>query len=305
MRKERLHPNRRNVMVASLGWVALMVLAQSRGIAAQDANSPNASAVSLPPALQQTFNDGVESLRNGQLDAAEKAFLQTLHEGGKAAFVYHNLGMVYELRGDHNRAIVQFREAVRRQPDYTAPRVLLGASLLALGRIQEAIRELDAALKLQPRDPLAHLYLAKAYQRLTVPIKAVEQYQFLVANSPQEPEYIYQSGKAYLELSAWCYHQIVRIEPRSARRYQSLAENYRKEGKLEVAARSYQKCLTVNPNLPEIHLGLARVYLALGKIAEARKEVELELTIVPESFDALALKNRLEVEAKKVNGESK
>jgi len=149
------------------------------------------------------------------------------------------------------------------------------------------------------------LYVAIAYQGLTLPMKALEQYQFLRANSPQEPEYIYQSGKAYPELSAWCYQQIVRIEPRSARRYQSLAENYRRQGRLEAAARSYQKCLAANPNLPEIHLGLARVYLALGKVAEARKEVELELIIVPESLDALALKNKLPVEEKEATGESK
>ena len=96
-------------------------------------------AQSLPPALTELFNKGVQAEKAGQLDAAEKAFLAVLEQGGKQAFVYNNLGIMYRERGDDERALAQFREAVRLDAKYAAPRVLMGSSLLALGRVKKPL----------------------------------------------------------------------------------------------------------------------------------------------------------------------
>jgi tetratricopeptide (TPR) repeat protein len=277
--------------LAALAFLAF----QPRTAWAQLSSTPHESeATALPLPLQEVFNEGVKALKARELDRAEKSFLRVLNEGGKAAFVYNNLGILYQLRGDQPRAVEQFRQAIHLQPNYGAPRVLLGSSLLALNRVAEATRELEVAVKLQPRDPLAHLYLAKAYEDALKPLEAVDQYQILNELSPQDPEYAYQMGKAYLGLAAWCYQQMVRLEPRSSRRYQSLAENYRREGRLELAAKWYQKAILADPSLPEVHLALAEIFLEQGKLAEARTEVEQELSLFPESSEALALKKRLD-----------
>ena len=105
------------------------------------------AAQSLPPALTELFNKGVQAQKAGQLDAAEKAFLAVLEQGGKQAFVYNNLAIVYRERGDDERALAQFRQAVRLNANYAAPRVLMGSSLLALGRVKgqrQILREVPA-----------------------------------------------------------------------------------------------------------------------------------------------------------------
>src|SRR5262245_9799336 len=119
----------------------------------------DAQQQSLPPNLQDLFTKGDQALKNSKLDVAEEAFRRVLRDGGKVAFVYNNLGIVFQQRGEHQPAIDQFREAVRLQPDYAAPRILLGASLLALRKGPEAVRQLERAVKLQPREPLARLQL--------------------------------------------------------------------------------------------------------------------------------------------------
>jgi len=97
------------------------------------------AAQGLPPALAELFNKGVQTEKVGQLDAAKKAFLGVLEQGGKQAFVYNNLGIMYRERGDDERALAQFREAVRLDAKYAAPRVLMGSSLLALGRVKKPL----------------------------------------------------------------------------------------------------------------------------------------------------------------------
>jgi tetratricopeptide (TPR) repeat protein len=248
----------------------------------------------LPDALQEVFRSGVEAQKAGRLDEAEKTFLRVLREGGKAAFVYNNLGIIYQQRGDHPRAIAQFREAVRLQPDYAAPHILLGTSLLATGKIPEATHELERGVKLQPREPLAHLELARAYEKAGNLSGVVSQYRNLCELAPEEPEYAYRLGTAYLKLAERSFQEIQRINPRSARVYQSWGENYRGRGQLDLAVRTFERAAQADPKLPGIHLALAQIYLEQGKPADARQEIEQELAIVPESVAALELKRNLE-----------
>ena len=248
----------------------------------------------LPARLQEVFMEGVQAQKAGQLDAAEKAFLRVLREGGEVAFVYNNLGIVYQQRGDQPKAIEQFRKAIRLNPNYAAPRILLGASLLATGQVPEATRSLEKAVKLAPGEPLARLQLAKAYERGNNFAGLVEQYRALREIAPQEPEFAYQLGNAYLRLTAWCYQEIARINPRSARGYQATAETNRMRGRNDIAIRAFQRAGALDPKLPEIHLALAEIYLEQGKPDAARREIEQELEIVPESAKALALKKKIE-----------
>jgi len=254
----------------------------------------SAQQQSLPLSLQEVFVKGVEALKNNQLKAAEEAFQQVLREGGKVSFVHNNLGIVYQQQGDHRRAADQFREAIRLQPNYSAPHILLGASFLALNKIPEAIHELEQAVKLQPREPLARLQLAKAYQHSENLPGIVAQYQALRELSPQEPEYAYQLGNAYMKMAVWCHQQISRINPRSVRLYQTLGENFRLQGRVEPAIRYLLLAAQADPKTSGIHLSLAQIYLDQGKPADARKEVEQELTIVPESVVALALRQKID-----------
>jgi protein O-GlcNAc transferase len=252
------------------------------------------AAQSLSPALTELFNKGVQAEKAGQLEAAEKAFAGVLAQGGKQAFVYNNLGIVYHKRGDDERALAQFGEAVRLNASYAAPRVMMGSSLLALGRTKEAVVELEAAVKIDPREPEAHLELARAYARAGKPARAVEQFRQLRALAPGDPEYAYQLGRAYMKLTAWCIGEITRVAPDSARVYQMLAENRAAQGRKGEAIQAYLKAAAADPRLPGIHLALAQLYVQEGKPEDGRAELERELAIVPENATALAFKQKLD-----------
>lgn len=267
--------------------MAALILVAGRLATAQQAGS-------LPASLERLFAEGVQAQKAGQLEVAEKDFLEVLRHGGKVSFVYNNLGIVYQMRGEHSRAVEQFREAARLQPDYAPPRILMGASLLAMGKVAEATRQLELAVKLQPREPLARLQLAKAYARAENFLGRTEQLRTLRKLAPQEPEYAYQLGDAYLKLAGWCAQEMDRINPRSARVYQMLGEEFRVQpGRIERAIREFQRAARADPKLPGIHLALAEIYLEQGKVADAQTEIEKELAIVPESSAALAMKQKL------------
>lgn len=250
-------------------------------------------AQDLPPELQTPFEEGVRALRAGMLDEAEKAFRGVLAGGGRAAYVHNNLGIVLQERGRHEKAVVEFREAVRLDPRYPAPRILLGASLLALGRVSEARAAAAEAVKLAPREPLARLQLAKVLERAGDWTDAVEQYRALTAMKPDEPEYAYALGSAYLRLSEWSLKQLATVAGGQARLQQALGHNYRVQGRADFALRAFERAAQADPTLPEVHLAMAQVHVEQKRWAEARQEIERELAIVPESAGARALLARL------------
>jgi tetratricopeptide (TPR) repeat protein len=175
--------------------------------------------------------------------------------------------------------------------------VVLGGSLLALGRVAEATTALEAAVKMLPRERLAHEQLARAYERAGRPSDAIDQYRALRALAPDDPEYAYELGRAYLRLSEWAMQRLRDVDPGSARIYQVLGHNYRVQGRLDLAVRAFERAAQADPRLAEVHLALAQIHFARKDWDSARAEVQRELAIVPESAGARALERAIDAQA--------
>jgi tetratricopeptide (TPR) repeat protein len=251
-------------------------------------------AQTLAPALAARFSEGVEALKAGQLDRAEAAFRDVLARGGDRAFVHHNLGIVQQQRNDHRAALTEFRAASRLDPAFGPARLLAGSSLLSLGRVDEAVAELERAVRLLPGEKAAHLKLADACEQAgNVPCLA-RQTRVLAALAPSDPESLYRLGKAYLSLSEWSYKRILAINPRSARLSEALGREYLQQGQPELALSAYLQAAERDPTLSGIHLALAGIHADALRWDDAAREVERELVVAPGSAAALALKARVD-----------
>jgi Flp pilus assembly protein TadD len=257
-----------------------------------------AETVAQPqPASATNLAAGVEALKSGDLDTAERVFSEALRQGVKSALVFHNLGVIAQQRGSHMLAVRRFRQAIALQPEYSPSRLLLGVSLLELRKNAEAVVELQHAAHSMPKEPQAHLQLAKAYEASDNWIDAVEELQKLVNLNPREAEYSYLLGRAWTNLSAWSFHRLTRLNPHSARLHQALGQQYAMQGKYDLAIAAYQQAARSDPQLPEIHLALALLMLELKKTDDASTEIGLELKLVPES--KAAWETRAKIEAAK------
>jgi len=246
--------------------------------------------------IQSKIASGIELLKSGDLDNAERVFNSLLTQGVKSALVFHNLGVIAQERGQHREAVMRFREALRLQPSYGPSRLLRGSSLLSLGETAEAIAELKRAAVLMPNEPVARLELAKAYEADDNWINAVAQLQKLVNMVPDNGEDSYQLGKALTKLSAWSLRQIELQNPDSARLHQALGQEYAIQERYDEALTEYQQAARADPKLPEIHLGMALILLQLKRFEEALTQIDSELHLVPESKPAADIKARIEQE---------
>lgn len=246
------------------------------------------------PSFEAQVAPGVEALKSGDLETAEKFFTTALRQGIRHPLIYHNLGVIAQQRGQHLEAVTRFRQALALRPDFGPSHLLLGSSLLSLRKNAEAERELQRAVRLMPEEPQARLQLTKAYEASENWTAAVEQLQKLVEMAPQEPEYSYQLGRAWTKLSGWSYQQIFKLDPHSARLQQALGQEYAVQEKYDLALAAFQRASQSDPKLPEIHLAIALICLELKRFDEALAAIELELLLVPESKAALDAKARIE-----------
>ena len=256
--------------------------------------APTGSSQELPADQGTLFDQGVRALKAGNLDEAESAFRAVIEQGGELAQVHNNLGIVYQVRGQHERAVTEFRAAARIDPDYPAPRILLGASLLALGRVEEARVSLEAAVRLAPGEALAHAQLARAHELSGDWSGAVDQLLAVRRLVPDDPERLYGLGQAYLRLSEACLRRLHTLHPHSARSHQAQAHNFRLQGRTDLALEAFEQAARADPTLAEVHLAMAQIHVELGQWADARREIALEREVVPESAGARALERQLQ-----------
>ena len=69
------------------------------------------------------------------------------------------LGVALMNQGEVNKAIYQFREAIRLEPDLATAHNNLGSALASQGKLDEAIAEFREAIRLKPDDAVAHTNL--------------------------------------------------------------------------------------------------------------------------------------------------
>jgi tetratricopeptide (TPR) repeat protein len=239
---------------------------------------------------------GVQALKAGNLETAQNFLNRALKQGIKHPIVFHNLGVIAQERRNAAQAVVWFRKSLLLDPNYGPSRLLLGSSLLSLGKTDDAVRELQRAVRSMPSEPAAHLQLAKAYEATEKWELAVDELQKLTTMAPDNAEYSYQLGKALTRLSGWALQQISRVNPNSARLHQALGQEYVIQGKYDRALAAYQQAAAADPKLPEIHLGMALILLELKRFDEALAQVNLELALVPESKMAADAKAKIEAE---------
>ena len=254
------------------------------------------SQVSQKSPPEDAVAAGVQALKAGDLETAQNFLNQALKQGIKHPIVFHNLGVIEQERHNDAQAVAWFRKSLLLDPNYGPSRLLLGSSLLSLGKTDDAVRELTRAVRSMPREPAAHLQLAKAYESTEKWEQAVDELQKVTALAPDNAEYSYQLGKALTRLSGWSLQQISRVNPNSARLYQALGQEYAIQGDYDRALLAYQQAAAADAKLPEIHLGMGLILLQLKRFDEALAQINLELLLVPESKMAADARTRIEGE---------
>jgi tetratricopeptide (TPR) repeat protein len=277
---------------------------------------------------------------NEHFEAAKIAYRQALvREPENARWLYH-LARVQERLGDAETAIetigrsieaepryapsywrrggwrldlglnaeaeADFREAVEIAPTDPAGPTGLGRALLSQDRPEEAREVLEALVREQPDDPLAHLLLGNAYRALGrmdeaqrhLVLGQSEQViredgwtagdilRFKLSFGAQMQTAVTLSGAGQIEQAIEILETLQRHDPDDARMLRHLGRNYLLVGRQEESVSTFERGLELHPQDAKLLSEAASAFHMAGDSARALEVFDRAIAIKPE--DGLA-----------------
>jgi tetratricopeptide (TPR) repeat protein len=176
-----------------------------------------------------TVESGNKLLRQGRVDAAIIEFREAVRRNPDDAQAHERLANALSLKGRRGEAIAEYRTSLAVRPDpgtYAA----LGITLQEMGSYPEAISMFAAAIKLDPNHVMAHFFLGEALRDTHELDNAESEFRECVRLSASDPD------------SHW-----------------ALADVLERKGELHQAAEEYCAALSLAPN----DLGIRESYRLL------------------------------------------
>jgi predicted Zn-dependent protease len=126
----------------------------------------DASAVAVPEAARELYNQAIESAKNGDRKKAIDLLNQALRVGGDFVVALNELGVQYLALRQYEKAITPLRSALGIAPDSFYPRLNYGIALLQTKKYQAAATELQQAIHKDSSSSVAYLHLGRALIQL-------------------------------------------------------------------------------------------------------------------------------------------
>jgi tetratricopeptide (TPR) repeat protein len=181
----------------------------------------------------------------------------TVKKSPDSAEAHNNLGNEYASLGQLDRAVAEFRAALRLKPDYIEAHYNLGNEYASQGQLDKAVGEYRTALWLQPDYAEAHYNLGIAYASQN------------------------QWDRATAEFQA-----ALRLMPDSSGVHNNLGIAYASQGQLDRATAEFQAALRLQPDYAEAHNNLGLAYALQGQLDMATAEFQAALKLRPDYYEA-------------------
>jgi len=178
-------------------------------------------------------------------------------------------------------------DVVHKSPNKARGHVNLGATYIDQDRLDEAIRESNIALALQPGFAEPYYNMGLIDYKKGNPADALSKFEAAIALKHDYAEAHNNLGLVYKALkrpddAIREYDTAISINPDYAEAHSNLGVIYKEMGKYDEAIQEYKTALSINPDYAEIHNNLGNVYQKLGRFDEALQEYRNAILIKPD-----------------------
>jgi len=165
-------------------------------------------------------------------------------------------------------------------------------TLLAKEHYAEAAQMMERCLPRDPTNPLIHIYLATALDKMGDYRREVQVYQDALAQKIETGEIDSRLGKAYLRLheldkAVEALTRAVALDPLDLDSFRNLGTAQLQLGRIDDAEKAFQSILVENSRYAAAYNGLGLVAVQRGKVAEARSNFEKAIEVGPDEVEPL------------------
>jgi len=210
--------------------------------------------------------DDVADCRSGDPDRMIEGCTRLLESRGlkpvHQANAYNNRGFAFHLKGDLDRAIDDYGNAIEIDPNNLYARNNRAIIYIEKRRYARAIPDLDAVIALKPSELLAYANRGLAYQGLGVFNRAIEDYT-----------------------------KALEISPNNSLMLNNRAYAYSLNGEQEKALADMKAALALDPDNARMHHSLGEIYFYAGQEDKATEEWESVCRLASEEVNRMWQRN--------------
>ncbi|MEK9629685.1 MAG: tetratricopeptide repeat protein [Nitrospinota bacterium] len=196
------------------------------------------------------------------------------------AYFHYLMSLEAEKKYQFEEAAAHYEEIVKYDPDteeFFEKHVRL---LLRTGKLDEALKAGQEALKKFPKNKAIHMDLGDILASQGKSFPAIYHYERVSQLNPKNARAIFLKGTVLEEQGKWkeardMYQQAAKLEHSNPLGQFYLGRALLQNNELEAAEKSFQMAVILKPNLLQARKYLAWVYEKLGKEKEALKEYRL------------------------------
>jgi tetratricopeptide (TPR) repeat protein len=228
-----------------------------------------AMALFASNAMAVNFKDMVDCSQSSDLDRQIAGCTRTLASPDLArpAIPFAYRGDAWRSKGEFDRAIADYSEAIRLEPDLATVHASRGNVWMEKGEYDRAISDLDEAIRLAPKFTL--IYNTPKFA--------------LLYNSRG----VVWQAKGEHDRAIEDFDRAVRIDPRFAVAYANRGESWRLKGDLDHALTDQDKAIALDPNGLLAHAARADTLRYRGEFKRAISDYERALRSRPDYIPAL------------------
>jgi tetratricopeptide (TPR) repeat protein len=189
----------------------------------------------------------------GDYDRAIQDFDQSVRLNPNDPGVYYVRGKAYLNKGDYDRAIQNFNQAVHLDPNYAPAFRDRGTAYRVKGNFDHAIQDLNEAIRLNPKDAGSYydrgltLFSKDDYDQ------AIEDYNETIRLNPNNAWTHYARGVAYFgkgdyDQAIQGYNEAIRLDPKFALAYERRGDAYFAQSNLTAAITDFEHAISVAPS---------------------------------------------------------
>ena len=222
-----------------------------------------------------------------------------------------NRAQQYYEEDKYPEAVIEYRNAIKTDPNSAVAHYGLGRTAIGLGQFQRAHDEFRRVIELKPDHVDAHVRLAEVYLAARELTQAMTEAQRVLELSPTRPDGHRLAGEIHLHqnepaAAVESFRRAIELAKNDAAAYQRLALAQIAAGNPGQAEAQFKKAIAINPSDPQAYLNLSRFLRAARKRADAETTLEQAAAAMPNSLSvrlelaAFYLEGDLPAEAERV-----
>jgi tetratricopeptide (TPR) repeat protein len=141
----------------------LMDSCASLTIAVANNNKESATSISSDPVARAAYQDGIDAMRNNNLEMAADFFAKAVEVDRRFAFAWDNLGICYRKLGKYEEAIKAYKTSLRIDPKGVTPLHNIPVAYEYMEKYDKALDAYTDILKVYPDDPEAFYGAGRIY----------------------------------------------------------------------------------------------------------------------------------------------